>query len=75
MPVPSVRSLLAAMAVALAAMVGCSSNDGAVTTEPTGDATYALLRTDEWTLQEAVDPPADDPIATADRPPLAWYAE
>ena len=34
-----------------------------------------MLVDDAWTLQEAVDPPVDDPIASLDRPPLDWYAE
>ncbi len=36
---------------------------------------YALLRDEEWELQEAVDPPVDDPVASIERPALEWYIE
>lgn len=39
------------------------------------DGSYLLLAAEGWELQEAVDPAADDPIATIERPPLLWYAE
>jgi hypothetical protein len=55
-------------------MTGCD-DDHATTKERDEVTKYAVLRTDDWKLQEAVDPPEDDPIATADHPPLAWYAE
>lgn len=36
---------------------------------------YALLRNEEWQLQEAVDPPADDPASLIERPVFDWYIE
>jgi hypothetical protein len=41
----------------------------------TWPATYAIVTNDDWSLQEAVDPPEDDPFASAERPPMDWYAE
>ena len=38
-------------------------------------AGYTLLSSDAWTLVEAHDPLADDPLAGNERPPLDWYAE
>lgn len=42
---------------------------------PSVTTAYAVLTDATWTLQEAIDPPADAPIASHERPPLAWYAE
>lgn len=39
------------------------------------EAGHALLFDGAWALQEAVDPPADDPFAAHDKPPLEWWAE
>ena len=42
---------------------------------PAADSVYAVLTDDTWPLQEAIDPPADAPIASLERPPLEWYSE
>ena len=39
----------------------------------TPSETYALLDNSAWTLQQAIDPPADSPFALADLPPVDWY--
>jgi hypothetical protein len=36
---------------------------------------YALIRDPGWTLHEAIDPHPHDPLTTAERPPLDWWAE
>ena len=66
----------------------CSGDDDADLTQPSpagnaptsestsaADSVYGVLTDDTWTLQEAIDPPADAPIASLERPPLEWYAE
>jgi hypothetical protein len=57
----------------LAALVagGCDSSSD---DEGSSD-TYAVLNDAGWTLQEAVDPPPDDRLASGERPPLDWYSE
>jgi hypothetical protein len=68
--------LCAIAVITLAA--GCSSHSGksAVTTKPGGsDQHYALLDDPSWTLQEARDLRADDPLASAEHPPVDWYDE
>jgi hypothetical protein len=76
MPMHLGRLPVVTLVVGLLAMVGCSDDDGdAAVEEEAGGAPYALLRDDGWTLQEALDPPADDPFASSESPPLAWYAE
>jgi hypothetical protein len=52
-----------------------TSSDRSGTTATTVVAGYAVLSGDDWRLVEAHDPPADDPVANRDRPPLDWYAE
>jgi hypothetical protein len=47
----------------------------APTSTPSANGVYAVLTDDTWTLQEAVDPPADAPFASHERPPLEWHAE
>ena len=64
------------VAAALGLMVSssaCSDESGAPVAQHSEP--YALLRASGWALQEAVDPPPDDPVATTEHPPLAWYAE
>ena len=36
---------------------------------------YAVLRHGDWRLQEVADPPADDRVASIERPRPDWYAE
>ncbi len=36
---------------------------------------YAVVNDQEWSLQEAVDPPQDDAFASAERPAMEWYSE
>ena len=57
---------------------GCSRDSTEATpasTSATTAATYALLEDPAWTLKSAVDPPANDPVALLERPPLDWYDE
>ena len=45
-------------------------------TDPGGSPDpYAVVSDDDWSLQEAVDPPQDDTFASAERPPMDWYSE
>ncbi len=73
-------------AAAVALLVGaCSDDDAAQQTASSSSSTsttatvtvagYTLLSSDGWTLAEAHDPPADDPVTAADHPPADWYAE
>ena len=79
----SVRWVVSALAVALLAGA-CSDDDAAQdtaaasstsTTRAVTVAGYTLLSGDAWTLAEAHDPPAHDPVTAEDHPPADWYAE
>jgi hypothetical protein len=75
-----VRRLSVLLLGATLAVTACSDNDdltqpSSSSSAPAPESTYAVLTDDAWTLQEAVDPPADAPIASIERPPLEWYAE
>jgi hypothetical protein len=63
-----------AVALSTAALAGCSNDDAASGQNVTSDP-YAVQTDDGWQAQEAVDPAADDAIATRERPPLDWYGE
>jgi len=73
------RSTIALLLCAIAVLAtGCSGGTTRATPEPTGAATtkvYALLADPAWTLKKAVDPPANGPMASIERPPLDWYDE
>lgn len=56
-------------------MAGCGGDDMGSRPEPVAARDYALLESSEWELQEALDPPADDPFTSIGRPPMDWYAE
>jgi hypothetical protein len=71
--VGTLRLLLVAASVV--ASVGCGDDAESSGDDDGADEPYALLSDDAWVLQEAVDPPADDPISSIERPPLDWYAE
>lgn len=76
-PVGVFAVLLSAIAATTLAG-GCSSHSGTTSTSKEGNAAarhYALLADPSWTLQEARDLRPDDPLATAERPPLDWYDE
>lgn len=64
-------------AIVLAALTGGCSSDSekVVPTSSDADRHYALLADAGWTLQEAIDPRADDPLIAAERPALDWYDE
>ncbi len=64
---------MAAVLALILSLAACTDESGAPVAKQREP--YALLRADGWTLQEAVDPPPDDPVATTEHPPLAWYAE
>jgi hypothetical protein len=74
-----VKAIALGCAVAIAAMVGGCSSDSDETdpSKPGSDADrhYALLVDENWRLQEARDPRADDPLIAVERPPLDWYDE
>jgi hypothetical protein len=74
-----VKAIALVCAVAVAAMLGgCSSEADKTTPSRRGsDAArhYALLVDENWRLQEARDPRADDPLSALERPPLDWYDE
>jgi hypothetical protein len=76
-----VRRLSVLLLGATLAVTACSDDDdltqpsSSSSSAPALESTYAVLTDDAWTLQEAVDPPADAPIASIERPPLEWYAE
>lgn len=59
----------------LLVLASCSDDTGSTDADERQTQPYAVLRDDAWSLREAVDPPADDPVASIDRPALAWYAE
>lgn len=74
------RPLSVLLLGATLAVTACSDDDltqpsSSSSSAPALESTYAVLTDDAWTLQEAVDPPADAPIASIERPPLEWYAE
>jgi len=52
----------------LGLVAACTDSEGAP--EP-----YAVVHVAGWSLQEAVDPPQDDPLTSAERPPMDWYSE
>jgi hypothetical protein len=57
---------------------GCSGRSTGATPVSTSAETtkdYALLDDPAWTLKSAVDPPANGPMASIERPPLDWYDE
>jgi hypothetical protein len=74
-----VKAVASLCTIAVATLVsGCSP--GAEKTSRSvgrGDAGrhYALLADDRFELQEALDPPAGDPLTSIERPLLDWYAE
>jgi hypothetical protein len=75
-----VRRLSVLLLGATLAVTACSDDDdltqpSSSSSAPALESTHAVLTDDAWTLQEAVDPPADAPIASIERPPLEWYAE
>ena len=47
----------------------------AACTDSGGTASHAVVGDEEWSLQAAVDPPPDDALASAERPPMDWYSE
>jgi hypothetical protein len=47
----------------------------AACTDSSSAKPYAILSDEEWSLQEAVDPPQDDALISAERPPVDWYSE
>jgi hypothetical protein len=63
--------------IVLTFLTGCSESSDAERAAPPARrvSEYAVLTSDAWTLQEAIDPPPDDPIAGVERPPLEWYSE
>lgn len=66
-----------AWVLVLVAFVGVMSACGDDSASDLGDdgERYAVLSDDAWSLQEAVDPPENDPLVV-DRPPLLdWWAE
>src|SRR4051812_10187322 len=70
---------LAAVTLVITACSDAESEDSAQASAsglaPAATSRYALLNDNGWTLQEAIDPPADATIVAAERPPLEWYAE
>ena len=75
-----VRRLPILLLGAVLAVTACSENDDLTqpstnSSAPADESVYAVLTDDAWTLQEAVDPPADAAIASIERPPLKWYSE
>jgi hypothetical protein len=76
-----VRRLSVLLFGAALAVTACSDDDdltqpsSSSSSAPSDASVYAVMTDDAWTLQEAVDPPADSPIASIERPPLEWYAE
>jgi hypothetical protein len=75
-----VRRLSVLLFGAALAVTACSDDDdltqpSSSSSAPSEASVYAVVIDDAWTLQEAVDPPADSPIASIERPPLEWYAE
>lgn len=66
--------LAVAVALGAVALAGCS-DDEAASDGYAASATYAVQTDDGWQVQEAVDPAANDPLATRQRPPLDWYGE
>jgi hypothetical protein len=69
-----VRAILPLVFVALLGGAACG-DDAEEPVSATAGEPYAVLHAEGWALQEAIDPPADDPFSTLERPPLAWYAE
>ena len=58
--------------VAFLVASGCTDGEGDASAPP---PRFAVADAPGWDLQQAVDPPAADPVAAVDRPPLDWYAE
>lgn len=52
----------------LGLLAACTDSEGS--SEP-----YAVVSSDEWTMQSAIDPPQDDALTSVERPPLDWYSE
>jgi hypothetical protein len=73
------RSALVPFVVIGLAVAACSSDDAPVRTSAVESAPveseYAVLVSDSWRLQEAVEPSEGSPLTSIERPPLAWYAE
>lgn len=71
------KALASVCAFALTVFVGGCSSDPKTTTPPSSDAArhYALLADPAWTLHEAIDLRADDPLAATEHPALDWYDE
>ena len=71
-------ALCARLLVVTLSVAACSDDDAtqpSSTSAAATDGSYAVLAADAWALQEAVDPPADAPIASIEQPLLEWYAE
>jgi hypothetical protein len=59
-------------------VTGCSGASKGATPPTTSAKTakaYALLNDPAWKLKRAVDPTADSPTASIERPPIDWYDE
>ncbi|MBA2387673.1 MAG: hypothetical protein H0V69_11385 [Acidimicrobiia bacterium] len=73
------RTARVLLLAATLAVTACSDDDNAQpsssSSDPSSDSAYAVLTEDAWTLQDAVDPPADAPIVSVEQPPLEWDAE
>lgn len=63
------------LSVMLMATAACGSKSPSNLGAREAEHRYAVLRDDAWRLQEAVDPLADDGVASVERPALDWYAE
>ncbi|MDP9402051.1 MAG: hypothetical protein M3P85_01675 [Actinomycetota bacterium] len=63
------------LAVLLIVTAGCGSESTSQEGTEKSGRRYAVLRDDTWRLQEALDPPTDDRVASIERPALDWYAE
>ena len=70
---------MAAGGLVCLALVACGDDDSASETTVTASGgsptSYAILSSEAWSLQEAVDPPEDDPLASTEQPPVDWYSE
>lgn len=63
------RTVARSSVLGLLVMVGACTDSGG-SPEP-----YAVVSDEDWSLQEAVDPPQDDPLTSAERPAVDWYSE
>jgi hypothetical protein len=69
------------LVIATALAVTACSDDNITESSPTttgyrpSQSAYAVLTDHAWPLQEAIDPPADDPTVSIEVPPMEWYAE